>query len=361
SGASLVKSGAGTLTIANAGNDFTGTVTISGGTLVAGNEYSLGSTAGGTIIDGGTLDFNGKDVAREPITVKSGGALVNNNDGYVGELYYVTLTGDATFGGAEDWVINGYDPDYVWEDSYLQGDDNYTLTKVDDHDVELLNLGDTGLGNVNVNAGSLTVSMNTNLGGAGTLNLNGGTLVLNDNTVTQTKALAVTATGGTIQDREGDGTLSGNGLLSGELSVIVDAEATLTLSGVLDGTGGLTKMDNGRLVLGGMNTYEGDTQVLQGTLELVTGGDIDPDSLIENESALEVSSGAHIVGVIEGTGTTAVVGGASLTATSITQGTLVIGGGGAAAAAAPVPEPGTWLLLLIGLLGMAGWRSRFLR
>ncbi|MBN2577499.1 MAG: PEP-CTERM sorting domain-containing protein, partial [Pirellulales bacterium] len=51
-------------------------------------------------------------------------------------------------------------------------------------------------------------------------------------------------------------------------------------------------------------------------------------------------------------GDTQVASGAQLTVSSIVQGTLSIGGappsgGGMASAAAPVPEPGTWILLVI--------------
>ncbi|MBN2578521.1 MAG: autotransporter-associated beta strand repeat-containing protein, partial [Pirellulales bacterium] len=367
SGASLVKSGAGTLTIANAGNDFTGTVTITGGTLIPDHSSALGSAAGGTVVNGGTLDLNGYYTFRqEPISLQgagadgSTGAIVNNHSdqtAYVEpHLYYVTLTGDATIGGSHSWSIEGNVPaGSGWAPGYLDGDstNHYALTKVGTTEITLANLGTTNLGDINVAEGTLTVSGNTDLG-ASTLTLSGGaTLKLSGATETVQKTLDVAATGGVIENASGDSTIDGSGgTLSGLLTVQTAEETTLTLGNALDGTGGLTKEEAGRLVLSGANAYSGDTTISAGVLELVTGGQIDPDSLIANNADLEVTSGSHTVGVIEGTGTTTVTGSAGLTATSITQGTLTIGGGGggAAASTAPVPEPGTWLLLAIAAL-----------
>ncbi|MBN2578977.1 MAG: autotransporter-associated beta strand repeat-containing protein, partial [Pirellulales bacterium] len=358
SGASLVKSGAGTLTIANAGNDFTGTVTITGGTLTVGNPTALGSTLGKTNVDGGALNLGGQDVGREPIEVTTnGGAIVN--EGSETTLYDVTLAGPATFGGTESWTVSGLVPQNGWQAGQLVGG-GQTLTKTGANQVTLSDLGSTGLGNINVNEGTLTVSGSTNLGSSA-INLSGGaTLRLIDLVDPIAKTLNVAADGGTVYSDSGDNVIDGNGgTLTGTLYMLTDADATMTLANALDGAGGLTLQDQGRLILSGENTYTGPTDVSIGTLELVTGGQIDTDSLITNHSAIEVTSGAHTVGVIAGSGTTTVVGGASLTATSITQGTLTIGSvtPASGAAAAPVPEPGTWLLLLVGLLGVAGRRT----
>ncbi|MBN2580630.1 MAG: autotransporter-associated beta strand repeat-containing protein [Pirellulales bacterium] len=368
----ISKSGSGTLTIANTGrNDYTGTVTITGGTLIPG-KYALGSTAGGTIVNGGTLDLNGYYTFRqEPISVQgagdaSDGAIVNNHSdqtsGVDPYLYYVTLTGNATIGGTYDWSIQGKVPaGSGWDPGYLDGGstNHFALTKAGANDIELADLGDTNLGDINVTEGTLTVSGNTDLG-ASTLTLSGGAkFKLSDATETVQKTLDVAATGGVIDNDSGDSTIAGTGgTLDGLLTVLTASETTLTLGNALSGTGGLAKVEDGTLVLSGANTYEGVTTITGGVLELVAGGQIDTDSLIINTAELHVTSGSHTVGVIEGTGTTSVVGSASLTATSIMQGTLIIGsGGGAAAAAAPVPEPATWLLLMCGLLGFAGVRK----
>ncbi|MBN2578841.1 MAG: autotransporter-associated beta strand repeat-containing protein [Pirellulales bacterium] len=361
----IVKQGAGRLTIATA-NDFNGTVSIFGGTVRPTKSRGLGNDGGDIVIDGGTLDMYGfytqrrKYVSLQGTGASGDGAIVNNHaaqsSGINPYLYYVTLTGDATIGGTNNWSIEGNPlPGSNWAPGYLHGN-GHALTKAGICEVTLGDLGTTNLGDVTVMQGSLALSGNTDLGATGNLWLNGGTLSLVDSTVAQTKPMTVDLVG-IIHNRSGDGELDGDGVLNDNLIVIVGNESTLTLGGSLSGTGGLSLNDIGRLILSGANTYEGDTHVYTGTLELVAGGDIDPDSLITNEADLEVTSGAHTVGVITGTGTTTVLGSASLTASSITQGTLVIGGGGGTTAVAPVPEPGTWILLLIGLVGFAGWRK----
>ncbi|MBN2577375.1 MAG: autotransporter-associated beta strand repeat-containing protein [Pirellulales bacterium] len=380
SGAGIEVKNSGTLTIANTGvNDFNGEVNVnSGGTLIADTEYALGSNAGGTVVDGGTLDVNGQkgQIRTEPISLTGNGAVVNGG-GSGTFLTYLTLTGDGTIGGSSDLNVHG-PRGGPWEAGYLHGDGN-TLTKTGANTVELIDVGDTALGGLNVTDGSMIVSGNTTLGGASaTISLsNNASLVFGRlradssdwldlaSTGTHVNPLAVAASGGTLKTRFGNATLTGNGVLDGTLNVETDAETTMTLGGALaDGTatGSLTKTGDGRLVLGGANTYEGDTTISAGVLELVSGGQIDEDSLITNDGGLEVTGGAHAASVIEGSGVTSVSGSASLTAVSITQGTLSIGGagGGAAASAAPVPEPSVWILFAAAgaLCGLYRWMKK---
>src|SRR4029078_460627 len=56
----LVKSGTGTLTIANT-NTYAGITTISGGTLQIGNGATTGSLGPGDVVNNGTLAFNRAD------------------------------------------------------------------------------------------------------------------------------------------------------------------------------------------------------------------------------------------------------------------------------------------------------------
>ena len=54
----LAKAGSGTLVLGSTANNFTGNVTISGGTLLISADANLGDTANGIAIKGGTLKFN---------------------------------------------------------------------------------------------------------------------------------------------------------------------------------------------------------------------------------------------------------------------------------------------------------------
>ncbi|MCC6126847.1 MAG: autotransporter-associated beta strand repeat-containing protein [Pirellulales bacterium] len=365
----ITKKNSGSLTINTIGY-YTGTVNIEGGTLVVGSSTALGSDVlytNGVVINGGTLDLHGVfDIATrfERISVQGAGdggngALVNNAaTAIVERLHYVTLAGAATFGGSQG--INILSPSGaaagIADAGYLHGN-NFTLTKTGANTINLLDIGETNLGDININQGTLGLQGSSTLGNSvgKTLTLNGGTLALTDSTVAHAKPLAVGAANGTIGNAAGNSMLSGSGSLAGTLTTSVASGTTLTMSGTLSGLGGLTKTAPGTLVLSGANSYQGPTLVGAGKLELTATGQISTLSAITNNATFQVDAGTHSLGTIDGAGTMSVLGTSNVTAASITQGTLNIGGTVAASAAA-VPEPGTWSLLLIGLLAAAGIR-----
>jgi hypothetical protein len=108
---SLVKEGSSTLTL-NTGFGLTGPVTISGGTVVAGN-YAFNSVASVTITNGATMDFGGSSLTDgKPITVSGAGvggkgAIFNSGGAQYGQIMNITLAGDATFGGSSRWDLGG--------------------------------------------------------------------------------------------------------------------------------------------------------------------------------------------------------------------------------------------------------------
>lgn len=172
-----------------------------------------------------------------------------------------------------------------------------------------------------------------------------------------TKNLAFT--GGKFYDYRGQYTLHGAVTLNDiatEVYVTTPGSYSthLIIVDPITGDGGITKTGNGPLTLMGNNTYTGPTTVSAGVLELsstgLSGSNIgDIVNLVE----FRVSGGTHAVGVITGTGMMSVLDSSVLTAASINQGSLIIGGSGGASATVAVPEPAVWSMLLIGLLGAA--------
>ena len=147
----------------------------------------------------------------------------------------------------------------------------------------------------------------------------------------------------------------------------------------------MTKLGSGTLTLSALNTYSGDTTVNGGRLEITGGIDPNGTSLIDvqsgtavlktvnvnkadlniNTAALatfEIVNGSHTIGAITGSGTTQLDANASLTAASITQGTITLAPGATLTIAAipggptstsnitPVPEPSALALLCVALI-----------
>ncbi|MBN2580617.1 MAG: autotransporter-associated beta strand repeat-containing protein [Pirellulales bacterium] len=378
----ITKSGAGTLTIDNSGNDFTGVVTVNEGVLKIGSNSVTPFGAAGpdsdTVVNGGTpgspggtLELGGMDAGTEQITVQGvgvggNGAVVNNTDA-TARIRNLVLSGDATLGGSQRLDIygatcgnhtltvnhSGNGAPGTWDGVRFISTTRLETDLMDAHIVQgTLAFHNASLGDPD---GTITVD-------------NGTTLQLYDSNAADTYLNDVTKnlafTGGRLYDYRGQFTIHGAVTLD-DLATEVYVQTTSNSTRVIfmdaiTGDGGITKTGAGPLVLSGANTYEGDTTITAGVLELTDTSQIDVASLITNDAAFLVSGGTHTLGVIEGTGSMTVLDSAGVTAASITQGTLTIGGGGgggAAAAAAPVPEPGAWTLLLIGLIGIAGWRS----
>lgn len=230
----LSKTGAGTLTL-NGNNNYTGTTTISVGTLALDGgaaiadtgAVSLANTAGamlqlnaaetiGSLAGGGTT---GGNVSLQSFTLTTGGN--NTNTSYAGAI---SGTGGLTKTGTGIFTLFG----------------------------------------TNTFTGTTTVS-------AGTLALEGGVAIADTGAV----VLADTA-GAVLQLNAAEtiGSLAGGGLSGGNVflqsfTLTTGAGNSDTIyNGAISGTGGLTKVGTGKLTLGGTNTYSGPTTISTGTLAL---------------------------------------------------------------------------------------------
>jgi fibronectin-binding autotransporter adhesin len=111
-------------------------------------------------------------------------------------------------------------------------------------------------------------------------------------------------------------------------------------SGSIDGNLSLVKQGAGTQVLAGALTYTGNTDIQAGMLQVATQGEV-------------------TLSTVTGAGTLSVCDGTSLKATSIVIDTLSIGGSPVLPGpVVVVPEPSTFVLSILGFLGLAGWAWR---
>ena len=235
----LTKAGSGTLTF-SANNTYTGDTTISAGTLKL-----TGTLADTTdVINSGTYDVDVTDT----IQSLSGSGAVELASG-------ITLTtgdsGDDTISG----VISGT--------GSLEKTGSGTLT----------------FSGSNTYTGDTTIS-------AGTLKLTG---TLADTTDVINSGVYDVDASDTIQSLSGSGAVE----LASGITLTTGDSGDDTISGVISGSGALTKAGSGTLTLSGSNTYTGSTTLSAGLISIsatnnlgATPGTVDADNLIFNGGGL---------------------------------------------------------------------------
>ena len=228
----LIKQGSGTLTLSGA-NTYSGTTTISAGTIKVANDAGLGSTLGGTTVaSGATLDLQNVAVGAESITL-SGGTLTDVTSTLSGDI---TLTANSSLGATNSG-------DTLTLSGVISG--GYGITKV--------GAGTVVLSGTNTYTGTTMIS-------AGTLSVTGS---LSDSTAVTVSSGATYSVGAndTIASISGAGAVN----LNSYTLTVGDANST-TYSGVMSGTGNLIKQGAGTLTMSGANTYSGVTTVNAGRL-----------------------------------------------------------------------------------------------
>ena len=260
---------AGTLLVKGPGGSSRGSLTING------QSFHVGTAAG----ESATLEIGGAGVFQA--TANGSSLILGETSGASGTLKVV---GGGTFAGANVLVgKSGGTGTVVQTGGILSGN--------------LLDIGSQGTGTVSVSGGTMT--MNTiQLGSAtassGTLTITGGRVNVVDSLTSGngygTHAINLNA-GGTLSIGTGGNTgtldvaaLANNGTL------IFNRSTASTYSGIMSGTGAVTKQGTGTLELSGSNSYSGTTTVSAGGLK-VNGS--------TGTGAMTIASGA----ALSGTGT----------------------------------------------------------
>ena len=263
----IVKNGSGKLSFNNANaNTYTGPTTINGGVLMmANNIASIGS--GNVTLSGGVLEcYWGLSLTRalgagDGQIQLSGGASGFGENG-TGQTFTINFGNNAA--NEAVWGSTYFNPStLVLQTQYSQGTSSVVLAN-----------------NLDLNGATRTIQVSGGVSGTATATLSGvirsssgtagliktgtGNLILSAaNTFTGNIAINAGSlqvgnnTAGTLAG----GTYGGAISLSSGTSLRVFSSANQTLSGVISGSGGLTKAYAGTLTLSGANTFSGKVSI----------------------------------------------------------------------------------------------------
>ena len=233
-----------------------GTATVSGGTWASSSELFVGYSGTGTLnvtggmvtnttgYLGGAFIGEGDAVSGVGAATVSSGTWANSGDLFVG----YSGTGTLNVSGGSVTNTTGY------LGSEIGSFGTATVSSGTWSNSGNLAVGVSGTGTLTMNGGLVTVGGTLSQGGAGTINLNaGGTL-----------QIGTGGAGGVL----GVSTLTNNGTL------IFNRSDASTYSGIISGTGAVTKQGGGTLTLDGANSYSGVTTISGGVLALSGTGSI---------------------------------------------------------------------------------------
>ncbi|MBS0657334.1 MAG: choice-of-anchor D domain-containing protein [Verrucomicrobia bacterium] len=380
----LTKIGAGTLSI-NGTHPWTGGLLVNGGTLQLSGLFngkslaSIGQDGPGTLTlaQGTALSTTGNFF----IGLNSAGVGVVNTtsntsiiaSGYMEVGTYgrgtLTVTGGGSVGSASTLALG--------VQAGSSGTVNVTGAGSSVSSASTLFVGYLGGGLLSIGAGGVVTTPELHLGvGNGALGVVGleigGTLAIGGTNTLRAGpgSYAFYLSGGRLR-ADLSPLVSGVPMTLGNVSTLDTNFHGMTLTGTLDGQGGLTKVGAGTLVLSGANTYAGGTTVQAGTLTVssnfnlgtgpvtVAGGTLQSTGNYAIDSAATVTGPSSVFttgGYLEvgkgGTGSLSITGGASVTSASTvafgilgggTLGTLDLNGAGSS-----LTSPG---LLTVGFQG----------
>lgn len=247
-GSSLTKAGSGktTLTVANT---YTGQTYVNGGTLSVSANNQLGAPA-----TGATINVNGGTVAATAtFALDNAGAnkrniVLGGNDGTIDVAAGSTLTVSGVVSSAAASAVGSAGG----------------LVKTGSGSLKLSG-NNTFAGYTYLSAGTLSIGAATGLGNTAGLIFSGAATLETTASLTLNAAVSLRATG-----------------------TLAPTTGTLTIHRAIDGTGGLTKAGAGTVLLGGVNSYSGDTAITAGALQITNG------YALGTSSTVTIDSGARL-------------------------------------------------------------------
>jgi autotransporter-associated beta strand protein len=289
----VMKLGANTLTFSGT-NTYTGGTTVSTGTLEVATTGALAGYNSGskvTVSNGGTLALSVGGTGWTAASV--GNLLLANSGGFAAGSAIGIDTTNATGGFPYGSVIAG----------------SMGLTKLGPYTLSLTT-ANTFAGPTTVSGGTLDLSNANALQDSTLVGPTAGSLVFDSTVTSHAFAFGGLSGPGNIGLQDSGGTAVA-------LTVGSNGSST-TYSGILSGSGSLTKVGAGTLTLARSNTYTGGTTISGGTLQLgngVSGQDGSVSGAIADSAALvyNLAGSQTYAGAITGTGSLTKLGPGLLT------------------------------------------------
>ncbi|MGA2034706.1 MAG: autotransporter-associated beta strand repeat-containing protein, partial [Thermoguttaceae bacterium] len=260
-GVPLIKNGTGAL-ILSGSNSYTGGTSINAGTLQIGNSGSIT----GYVLDNGTLVCSHSDAYTFGLAISGNGSFIQTGSGAAILKDSNTYTGGTTISAGTLQLGSGGSSGGASGSISGAVCDNGTLAF---NRSNLYTFGGaiSGNGTVIQAGGGKLVLTGTNTYSGGTTIAN-GTLAVSSTANLGTGPITIgPATFENTADMTLDATRTVT-LASASSTFSADPGTTLTVNGLVQGSGGLTQAGGGALVLTGTNTYSGDTAINAGTLQL---------------------------------------------------------------------------------------------
>ncbi|MDR2874824.1 MAG: autotransporter outer membrane beta-barrel domain-containing protein [Methylobacillus sp.] len=306
-------SSTGVLTLSNGGTATATSATVGG----ASGVINIGAAENATAVAAGTLTLTG---AANTVTLGTNGSLVFNHT-ETGYVFTPTISGSGLSTGAVK--VRAGTTIFTANNTYSG------ITTIANN--ATLRLGDGAGGGT---AGSITGSVSNNgtlefnrsntvtyggvISGSGAVNQIGTdtTIFTNNNTYIG----LTTISAGTLQLGSGvnggaSGSLgTGNIVDNSHLVINRNNTATVTLAGVISGTGDLSQIGSGTTILSGNNSYEGGTKITNGVLELQDANAAGSGGVAVNTTATSTTTGlrfalnnaGEFANVLSGVGTSTV-------------------------------------------------------
>jgi fibronectin-binding autotransporter adhesin len=347
---SIIKQGSSTLNLSSANVNFTGTATVSGGILQAGNGNAFGSAGTVVATNGGTLDLDNQGIGNVPVIISGSGvggngALINSvysANGDIHALDTVELAGNATIGGPGRWDIrvNGGQNGALTTTAGGSISNPYNLTKTGTNFIGLVSCAiDASIGNIDIQSGQLgmqlaTAQLSSGWFGLGTANRtisveNGAMLEFNTlNTAYPLFQNLNLNNGSTLLSDAGQNAVSGTVTLQGNdtISVTGGTAPCLQFTGPIVGSGNLIVNGTLPLVLSSVCTYTGNTLINAGILQLGFAQSF--DGSITGSSNIIVAANAVLDASQRSDSTLTLAAGQTLLGNGTIYGNLTVGPGG---------------------------------